>query len=138
MLYTRSATVEKQNQEICELKELVKESLQIVPKTAVIPQKPKETMASRLSTSLQRSVSPSDDTASTSNTSRSTQPPVFRCGSHVILDINGCDISVKERSFSKIKKHLQSCLRNYEGTRTSVLKGMNKDAKKDHRYVHGG
>lgn len=106
-----------------------------MPKTAVIPQKPKETMDSRLSTSLQRSVSPSDDTGSTSNTSRSTQPPVFRGGSYVILDINGCDISVEERSFSKIKKHLQSCL---EGTRTSVLKGMNKDAQRDHRYVHGG
>lgn len=135
MLYTLSATVEKQNQEIFELKELVKESLQNAPKTALAPQKPKETMASRLSTSLQRSASSSDDTASTSNISRSTQPAVSRGGPHVILDINGCDIPVKERSFSEIKKHLQSCLQNYEGTRTIVLKGINKDAKKDHRYV---
>lgn len=135
MLYTLSATVEKQNQEIFELKELVKESLQSAPKTALAPQKPKVTMASRLSTSLQRSASSSDDTALTSNSSCSTQPAVSRGRPHVILDINGCDISVKEQPFSEIKKHLQSCLQNYEGTRTIVLKRMNKDAKKDHRYV---
>lgn len=135
MLCTLSATVEKQNQEISELKELVKQSLQNAPKTALVPQKPKETMASRLSASLQRPTSSSGDTASTSNTSRSTQPAVSRGRPHVILDINGCDISVKERPFSEIKKHLQSCLQNYEGTRTVVLKGMNKGAKKDHRYV---
>ena len=92
-------------------------------------------MASRLSTSLQRLASFLGDTALTSNTSRSTQPAVSKGGPHIILNINGCDISVKERPFSEIKKHLQSCLQNCKGTRTIVLKGMNKDPKKNHRYL---
>lgn len=35
----------------------------------------------------------------------------------------------------EIKRHLQSCLKSHEGTKTILLKGINKDAKKDHRYV---
>ena len=135
MLYTLSATVEKRYQEISEPKELIKESLQNAPKTALAPQKPKETMASHLSTSLQRSASFLGDTTSTSITSCITQPAVSRSRPNVILDINGCDISVKERSFSEIEKQLQSCLQNYKGASTIVLKEMNKDTKKDHRYM---
>lgn len=135
ILYTLSATVEKQNQEICELKELVKNSLQNTSKTASAPQKPKESMATRLSAVVQKSASDSGNTTSTSNTPHSPTPAFSRGGPHIFLDFNGCNISVKERPFLEIKKHLQSCLQSCEGTRTVVLKGMNKDAKKDHRYL---
>lgn len=75
------------------------------------------------------------DVSKLENEAASSSGSIIRGGPHLILDINGCSISFKERPFSEIKKHLQSCLQNYEETRTILLKGMNKGAKKDHRYV---
>lgn len=141
MLYTLSATVEKQNQEICELKELVKSSLQHTSKALSISSKSKETMATRLFAAIRKPASNSGNSSPTSNIfpasniSHELPPAIFRGEPHIILDIGGCDISLKERPFSEIKRHLQSCLQSHEGTKTVLLKGMNKDTKKDHRYV---
>lgn len=136
MLYTLSATVEKQNQEIAELKELVKKSMAVeeVMPGGVQP-KGKETMASRLASSLLNPAPSANKSSSVTNSKPRVAPPVnTKSGPHITLDISGCDISIKERGFAEIRKHFQSCLQSHEETKTVIMKGMNKDAKKDHRY----
>lgn len=135
ILHTLSATVEKQNQEIAELKELVRKSIVVNEATPRVQPKGKETMASRLASSLLKPATGIDKSLPPTNPESQAAPPVkTRSGPHITLDIGGCDILVKERGFAEIRKHLQSCLQSCEETKAVVLKGMNKDAKKDHRY----
>lgn len=135
ILYTLSTTVEKQNQEIAELKELVKKSIAVKETTPRVELKGKETMASRLTSSLSKPAPTTDKNPSVINSLSQVVPPVnTRSGPHITLDISGCDISIKERGFAEVRKHLQSCLQSHDETKAVVMKGMNKDAKKNHRY----
>lgn len=103
MLYTLSATVEKQNQEIAELKELVKKLMAVEAATPGVQPKGKETMAFRLALSL-LNPAPLADKSSSSTSSKPRVAPLVntRSGPHIILDISGCDISLKEREFVEI------------------------------------
>lgn len=135
MLHTLSATVKKQNQEIAELKELVKKSMAVEAAMPGVQSKGKETMASRLALSLLNPAPLADKSSSSISSKPRVAPSVnTRSGPHITLDISGCDISLKERGFAEIRKHFQSCLQSHKETKTVIMKGMNKDAKKDHRY----
>lgn len=53
---------------------------------------------------------------------------------HIILDISGCDIFIKEQNFFNIQKYFLFYLQNHKKTKTVVLKDINKDIKKDYYY----
>lgn len=135
MLYTLSATVEKQNQEIAELKELVKKLMAVEAAMPRVQSKRKETMVSWLAFSLLNSAPLADKSSSSTSSKHWVATSVnTRSGPHITLDISECDISLKERRFAEIQKHFQSCLQSHDEIKTVIMKDMNKDAKKDHRY----
>lgn len=135
MLYTLSATVEKQNQEIAELKKFIKKSIVVEETTLVIQPKEKETMAFQL-VALLLKLAPMTNKSLLSTSSKPCVAALVnnRSRPHVIVDISGCNISIKKRGFAKIRKHIQSSLQSHKQTKAVVIKGMNKNAKKNHCY----
>lgn len=125
-------TVEKRTTEILELKRLVEEknSAKVAPQ----PTSKSLTMASHLATITLAGPLPNSTPALSSQRPGPMKPVQLNSGSNIIVDLSACDVPVKERTFSELRKYLQSSLQGFEGTQKVVLKGMNKDGKKEHRF----
>ncbi|MCJ1347900.1 hypothetical protein MMC31_006130 [Peltigera leucophlebia] len=57
-----------------------------------------------------------------------------RGGPSIVIDLSACDVQVKERTFLELRSHIEKSFLRFNETQYVVLKGMNKDGKKEHRF----
>lgn len=144
---SQSSYIQALEQKVDSLTALVKKR----EKPAELDTKKMETMASRL-TALAATHPGGKPTnrlnSSDSQTPRSTQQQdetQIKLGQvrkkkkstgnpHLIVDMSNCAIAQKELSCSEVRAMLQSALKNQSLTIRVILRGLNKDAKNDHRY----
>ena len=127
-------TVEKQTVEIQELKLLVQEAKEDQVKAAQKSPAKTSTMASHIAANIASgTVSPglANKTPQSQVPARSGQS---RGGPSVVIDLSACDVQVKERTFLDLRSHIEKSFHRFNETQDVVLKGMNKDGKKEHRF----
>lgn len=127
-------TVEKQTVQIQELKLLVQKAKNDQAKAAQKSLAKTSTMALHIAASLASgtaSPGPANKPSQSQIPARSVQS---RGGPSIVIDLSACDVEVKERIFLELRSHIQKSFHNFNETQGIVLKGMNKDGKKDHRF----
>lgn len=113
--------MEKQTIDIQELKKLVEDAN--TTKTAPKQAKGSRTMASHLAAVV----------AASPFRQVQAKPVQPRGGPNIGVDLSVCDVTIKERTFSELRKHFEASLQGFEGTRNVVLKSINIDGKKEHQ-----
>lgn len=126
-------TVEKQTVEIQELKRLVQEAKGDHVKAAQNSPRKISTMASHIAANI------ANGTVSPGNVHKAAQKipaqsDQSKGGPSIAIDLSACDVGVKERTFLELRSHIQKSFQRFDETQGLVLKGMNKDGKKDHRF----
>lgn len=126
-------TVEKQTVEIQELKRLVQEAKGDQVKAAQNSPRKISTMASHIAANI------ANGTVSPGNVHKAAQKipaqsDQLKGGSDIVIDLSACDVGIKERTFLELRSHIQKSFQRFDETQGLVLKGMNKDGKKDHRF----
>ena len=129
-----SQIVDKQTLEIQELKKLVKGANKKATEATLVPVRESSTMASHLAAVMAASPQPENVLLSAAPHQAQAKPAQPKGGPNLVIDLSDCDVSVKERTFLSLRKHLESSLQGFDETRNVVLKGMNKDGKREHRF----
>ena len=102
-------------------------------KATPVPTIESPTTGSRLAAIV--ATSPHSENGAASSPRQAQAKPVQpRGGPNIVIDLSSCDVSVKERTFSSLLKHLDSSMKGFDETRNMVLKGMNKDWKRENRF----
>ena len=129
-----SRTVEKQTVEIQELKKLLKGAKGDQVRMALGSSAKTSTMASHIAANIASNTAAQEPPHSTPLVQASVRPLQSKGGPSIVIDLSVCDVQVKERSFLELRRYIEKCIQGFDETRDIVLKGMNKDGKKDHRF----
>lgn len=121
-----------QGEELIELKNMIKSMAKDVSSTKDTSKKA-ESMASHLA-SLH-----SSNRQAPSEVSSSIIPPPFTSksvakGPQIALDLSQCEPESIQKPFAKIRQLFHTSITSSQGTEGIKIKGMNKDAKREHRY----
>ncbi len=120
--------------EIQELKELVKGAKGDQVKVAQGSSAKTSTMASHIAANIACNTAAQEPPHSAPLVQTSVRPVQPKGGSSIVIDLSACDMQVKERTLLEIRHHIEKSIQRFDKTRDIVLKGMNKDGKKEPRF----
>lgn len=92
------------------------------------------TMVSHLAAKITSNIASQEPPCNTPVSQASVRPSQSKGGPSVIIDLSECDVHVKECMFLELRRHIEKSIQRFDETRGIVLKGMNKDGKKEHRF----
>lgn len=53
---------------------------------------------------------------------------------NLVIDLSDCNVSIKKCTLFSLCKHLESSLQGFDKTQNMILKGINKDRKKEYWF----
>lgn len=126
--------VDKQILKIQKLKNLVKKANKTATEAILIPVRESSTIASHLVAVMAASPQPKNILLSAASHQAQAKPAQSKKRPKLVINLSNYNVSIKKRMFLSLRKYLKLSLQSFDKTQNMVLKSMNKNKKRKHRF----